>query len=110
RSVRVMAELATASPSVLRRLRAGHRERVLGALRAHGAQSRADLGRRTGLSRATLYAIIRDLLATEAVVEVPEDSAGTRGRGRPVTRIALNPGGGLAIGLDLGHRRIHAAI
>ncbi|PWS46722.1 Crp/Fnr family transcriptional regulator, partial [Streptomyces sp. FT05W] len=36
----------------LSRLRRGHEERVLGLLRRHGPQSRAELGRQAGLSRS----------------------------------------------------------
>lgn len=96
--------------SVLRQVRESHEERVLAVLRSHGAQSRAELGRRTGLSRATLYAIIRHLVGTDAVVELEADRASARGRGRPATQLTLNPAAGLALGLDLGHRRIHVAI
>lgn len=99
-----------AAPNVLRRLRQTHEDRVLAALRTHGAQSRAELGRGTGLSRATLYAIVLRLIATGAVVETAGREVAARGRGRPATLITLNPAAGLALGLDLGRRRIHAAI
>ncbi|MEQ7010277.1 ROK family protein [Actinopolymorpha sp. B17G11] len=98
------------SSSVLRLLRESHEERLLAALRVHGSLSRAELGRRTGLSRATLYAIIQHLIATDRVVELPAVASPSRGRGRPATLVTLNPSGGLALGLDLGHRRIHAAV
>lgn len=99
-----------AVPNVLRRLRESHEERVLAVLRTHGAQSRGELGRRTGLSRATLYAIIQRLVASDTVVETSARQDGARGRGRPATLVTLNPGAGLALGLDLGRRRVHAAI
>lgn len=98
------------SPSVLRLLRRSHEERVLATLRTHGALSRAELGQRTKLSRPTLSAIVRDLLARNALVEVSSDNGPKRGRGRPASLLALNPSGGLALGLDLGHRHVHAAI
>lgn len=97
-----------ATPNVLRLVREGHEGRVLGVLRAHGALSRAELGRRTQLSRATLSSIVQRMLAQDAVVELPADGAVSRGR--PATRISLNPKGGLAIGMDLGHQRIQVAI
>lgn len=102
--------MAGESLNVLHLLRRSHEERVVTALRTHGASSRADLGRRTKLSRATLSAIIRDLLARDVLVEIPAEDGRPRGRGRPATLLALNPKGGLALGLDLGHRRIHVAI
>ncbi|GAB3403383.1 ROK family transcriptional regulator [Flindersiella endophytica] len=102
--------MADSPSNVLRLLRESHEERLLAALRAHGAMSRAELGRRTGLSRATLYAIVQHLVATDRVVERAAEAAPARGRGRPATLVALNPAGGLALGLDFGHQRIEAAV
>lgn len=98
-----------ASRTVLRLLRESHEDQVLAMLRDHGPVSRTELGRLTGLSRTTLSAIIRHLLTTDAVVEVPDETA-ARGRGRPPMLVALNPGGGLAVGIDLGHRRVHVVV
>ena len=97
-------------PNVLRLLREGHEERVLSALRAHGALTRSELGRHTNLSRATLSSIVRQLLSRRALVEVPSESEAARGRGRPVNLLTLNPAGGFAVGMDLGHRRIEVAV
>lgn len=102
--------MADASPNVLRLVRQSHEQRVLAALRTKGAMSRAALGERTGLSRATLSAIVRDLLQHNALIEVRTEDEPQRSRGRPVTQLALNPAGGVALGLDLGHRRVYAAI
>jgi predicted NBD/HSP70 family sugar kinase len=102
--------MADPPSNVLRLLRESHEGRLLAALRAHGALSRAELGQRTGLSRATLYAIVQHLVATDRVVERPAEVAPARGRGRPATLVALNPAGGLALGLDFGHQRIEAAV
>ncbi|WP_432936864.1 ROK family transcriptional regulator [Kribbella sp. CA-253562] len=93
----------------LRLLRETHEERVLAALRTQGAMTRAQLAERTGLSRATLSSIVQDLLATDAVTETAVDGA-ARGRGRPVTLLTLNAAGGLALGMDLGHRRIQVTV
>ena len=43
-------------------VRRTHEERVLAALRAHGALSRAELAKRVGLSRTTLSEITASLL------------------------------------------------
>lgn len=102
--------MADPPSNVLRLLRESHEERLLATLRADGALSRAELGRRTGLSRATLYTIVQHLIANDRVVERASGTAPGRGRGRPATLVALNPGGGLALGVDLGHQRIHVAI
>lgn len=101
--------MSDAPTNVLRLVRQSHEQRVLDALRSYGAMSRAALGERTGLSRATLSAIVRDLVRRSAVIESRAED-GPRGRGRPVTQLALNPAGGVALGLDLGHRRVHAAV
>lgn len=105
-------------PGPLRLLRETHEERVLTALRTQGPLTRAQLAQQTRLSRATLSSIVQTLLAKEAVTEraaAGETSAGAatravRGRGRPVSLVSLNPGGGLAVGMDLGHRRIQVTI
>ncbi|MFJ4408502.1 ROK family transcriptional regulator [Streptomyces sp. NPDC088910] len=57
--------------AALHRLRAAHEAAVLGELRRAGALSRAELIERLGLSRTTLFTIVSDLLAREAVVERP---------------------------------------
>ncbi|WP_203434081.1 ROK family transcriptional regulator [Jiangella asiatica] len=97
--------------NALRLLRERHEDRVIELLRSHGALSRAELARRTGLSRATLSSIIERLLSAGAVVETTgEPATGTRRRGRPPTLLNLNPAGGLALGIDVGRRRIHVSV
>ncbi|MEO3754571.1 ROK family protein [Streptomyces sp. B6B3] len=94
---------------VLARLRRGHEERVLDLLRRHGALSRGELGRRSGLSRTTMHDIVSGLMANGAVLaSAPERVA--RGRGRPAESLSLNPAAGQAIGIDFAHRRLHVAI
>ncbi|MEC3997645.1 ROK family transcriptional regulator [Actinacidiphila sp. DG2A-62] len=92
----------------LSRLRRGHEELVLDLLRRHGPLSRAELGARCGLSRTTLYDIVGALVGNGAVVASVPD-AERRRRGRPVERLALNPGAGQAIGIDLARRAVHVA-
>lgn len=92
----------------LTRLRRGHEERVLGLLRRHGPQSRAELGRRSGLSRTTLYDIVGTLVASGAVVSTAADP-GPRRRGRPVERLTLDPAAGQAVGIDFARRAVHVA-
>ncbi|WP_129668549.1 ROK family protein [Phytoactinopolyspora endophytica] len=111
--------MADTSRSALRLLREGHEDRVLSLLRTHGALSRADLARMTGLSRTALWSIVGNLLAVGAVVETdrPDEvgeeegkAASRRGKGRPPTYLTLNPASGLALGIDLGYRRIHVSV
>jgi predicted NBD/HSP70 family sugar kinase len=56
-----------------------------------------------------LSSIIRTLVAKQAITERAAGEE-VRGRGRPVSVLSLNPVGGLAIGMDLGHRRIQVTI
>ncbi|MEV0800317.1 ROK family protein [Kribbella sp. NPDC050281] len=98
----------TAGP--LRLLRETHEDRVLTVLRTQGAMTRAQLAERTGLSRATLSSIVQELLAADALTETAIDDTTSRGRGRPVTQLTVNASGGLALGMDLGHRLIQVTI
>ncbi|WP_406053786.1 ROK family protein [Kribbella sp. NBC_00889] len=98
----------TAGP--LRLLRETHEDRVLTVLRTQGAMTRAQLAERTGLSRATLSSIVQELLAADALTETAIDDNTSRGRGRPVTQLTVNASGGLALGMDLGHRLIQVTI
>ncbi|NIK58489.1 ROK family transcriptional regulator [Kribbella shirazensis] len=99
----------------LRLLRETNQERVLTVLRTQGVLTRAQLTERTGLSRATLSSIVQDLLAADMLTETAANagkagSEGHRGRGRPVSGLTLNPKGGLALGMDLGHRFVQVTI
>ncbi|TWD74912.1 putative NBD/HSP70 family sugar kinase [Kribbella amoyensis] len=98
----------TAGP--LRLLRETHEERVLAVLRTQGAMTRAQLAEQTGLSRATLSSIVQHLLAGQALTETGAEEGASRGRGRPVTVLTLNPGGGLAVGMDLQHRAVQVTV
>ncbi|TDD28037.1 ROK family transcriptional regulator [Actinomadura sp. KC06] len=94
----------------LQRLRRTHEEVVLATLRAEGPMSRARLTKATGLSRTTLFAIISELMERGVVIESGVADDRPRQRGRPPTRVSLNPDAGLLIGVDLGRRRIRVAI
>jgi len=83
---------------------------VLTALRTRGALTRAQLVEQTNLSRATLSSIVQTLLGRQALTETSEEGTTGRGRGRPVSMLTLNPAGGLALGLDLGHRGVQVTI
>jgi predicted NBD/HSP70 family sugar kinase len=90
-------------------IRRTHEERILATLRECGPLTRAELEERVGLSRTTLSDITAALLRRGALVEREADS-GARGRGRPATRLALDPASGQFLGVDLGHRQVHVAI
>lgn len=91
-------------------VRRTHEERVLAALRAHGALSRSDLAKRVGLSRTTLSEITASLLQRGAIIVADTDAAVRAGSGRPAERLALDPASGQFLGVDFGHRRVHVAV
>jgi predicted NBD/HSP70 family sugar kinase len=102
-----MEEEPGAAPSP----RESNRLRVIQALQILGVTSRADLARRTGLSRSTVSSIVAGLQAEGIVVDRDADgrAAATSG-GRPPAFIALDPGAGLAIGIDFGKRHLAVAL
>ncbi|MGV9767966.1 ROK family transcriptional regulator [Microbacterium sp. NPDC003461] len=95
---------------VHRLVRSTHEDRVLRALREHGALSRGELAERVGLSRTTLSEITADLLRRGAIVVAETDARSRTGSGRPAERLALDPRSGQFLGVDFGHRRVHAVI
>jgi predicted NBD/HSP70 family sugar kinase len=68
-------------------VRRQNRGLVLTALRMQGAQSRTALASITGLSHASVTAIMGDLLAQGLVAELPADKPDGRSRGRPATLV-----------------------
>jgi len=70
-------------------VRRQNRGLVLGALRAQGSQSRTALAARTGLSHASITAIMQDLLAQRLVQELPGERGDGRSRGRPATLVGF---------------------
>jgi len=91
-------------------LRASNRLRVIQALQLLGVTSRADLARRTGLSRSTVSTIVAGLQAEGMVVDRDADGRAAGGGGRPPTLIALDPSAGFAIGIDFGKRHLAVAL
>lgn len=91
-------------------VRRTHEERVLAALRTHGALSRGELAKRVGLSRTTLSEITAQLLQRGAIIVADTDAATRAGSGRPAERLALDPDSGQFLGVDFGHRRVHVAV
>ncbi|MEO0542615.1 MAG: ROK family transcriptional regulator [Pseudomonadota bacterium] len=85
-----------------------HNERlVLSQIRLHGALSKADIARMTGLSAQAVSVIIRNLEAEEIL----QRQKVTRGRvGQPSTPMALNPDGAFSVGLRLGRRSADLAL
>jgi predicted NBD/HSP70 family sugar kinase/biotin operon repressor len=89
-------------------LRESNRERVVQALSMLGVASRADIARRTGLSRTTVSSIVADLQAEGRVVDRDANGRPSTG-GRPPALIALDPAVGVAVGIDFGKRHLAVA-
>jgi predicted NBD/HSP70 family sugar kinase len=94
-------------------LRELNRGRIVAALRELGVASRAEIARRTGLSRSTVSTIVADMLDDGLVVNHSGD-AGSRdavaGAGRPPMLITLSPSAGTAVGIDFGKRHLAVAV
>jgi predicted NBD/HSP70 family sugar kinase len=87
----------------LKDMREQNRARLLQALRAAGSADRAELVRRTGLSRPTVSALVAEAIARGHMVEeVPAADRDGR-QGRPSARLRLDPGAGMVAGVDFGH-------
>ncbi|MGH1506296.1 MAG: ROK family protein [Acidimicrobiales bacterium] len=76
---------------------------VVDLLRAHGRQSRAELGNLTTLSNQALALILNDLVQSGHAVEV-ETKGGQRGRGRPAIRYEYDASRESVISLYIGLR------
>jgi predicted NBD/HSP70 family sugar kinase len=103
-----MRERSEGSLASLRRL---NRRRVINALRQHGRISRAEIARRTGLSRSTVSSLVSELQADGLVVEREEAGAahGEQG-GRPPILLSFDASAGAAVGIDFGHRHVRVAV
>jgi predicted NBD/HSP70 family sugar kinase len=84
-----------------------NRRLLLEAIRVHGALSRADLTRLTGLAPQTISNISATL--TEAGLLVAERRY-VNGRGQPPTDLRLNPTGGYAFGISIDNHRLFAVL
>jgi predicted NBD/HSP70 family sugar kinase len=103
--MRVRSEGSLAS---LRRL---NRQRVISALRRHGKISRAEIARRTGLSRSTVSSLVSELQADGLVVEREEPGAahGEQG-GRPPILLSFDASAGAALGIGFDHDHVRVAV
>jgi predicted NBD/HSP70 family sugar kinase len=82
-------------------VRRQNRHLVLEALRFAGHASRTELGRRTGLSLATITSITTNLLGEGLLLEEADQSHDAGRRGRPSVDLRLNPASGLVLALKL---------
>lgn len=98
-----------AAPAAPPNLREIGRHRVLEALHGAARASRPELVRLTGLSRATVSALVADLVKVGLVVE-EEVGPEERGLGRPAQTLALVPSAAYAIGVDIGHQHVRVIL
>ena len=103
--------MATGRAGSLEALRRLNRLRVIHALRDQGLISRAEIARRTGLSRSTVSSLVADLQEEGLVVERGEPGAahGTQG-GRPPILLSFDASAGAAVGIDFGHSHLRVAV
>ncbi|WP_186526248.1 ROK family protein [Leekyejoonella antrihumi] len=80
-------------------LRSVHVEQVLALLRS-GPVSRAELGARTALSRATISSIVGDLIDQGIAVNLPPGPDRRAGSGRPAQAVALSQHRVRSVGVD----------
>jgi predicted NBD/HSP70 family sugar kinase len=91
-------------------LREFNRLRIVDFLRTNGTASRAELARRTGLSRSTVSTLVADLQRRGLVVERAGQFAGEGQPGRPAALLELDPSAAFAVGVDFDHDKIRVAV
>ena len=72
-------------------LRRQNRRRVLTAIRRQGTLSRTDIRNSTGLSAATITAIVSELTDQGIIAKPLAETQRARGRGRPKVALTINP-------------------
>jgi len=92
-------------------LRDSNRRRLLALLQDHGALTRADLVRRSGISRATVSGVVAALLDEGFIHELAPTSGARDGRvGRPSALLTLDPASGAAVGIDIDHNCLRVVV
>ena len=86
-------------------LRRANQLRVLGAVRAAGSLTQAEIARVTGLSAATVSNIVRELREAGTVMVARTHSSGRRAQSVSLARQA-----GVAIGIDFGTSHLRVAL
>jgi predicted NBD/HSP70 family sugar kinase len=94
------------SPRTAADIRRSNLFQVLRRVFAGAPTSRQEIVTQTGLSMATVASIAAELLEAGVLLEV---APATRGKGRPLTRLALDPGYGSFVGVDVAETYLHVA-
>lgn len=84
--------------------------RVLEYLWREGPASRVQVGRSTGLSRATVSKLVGELQDQGLVAECPPPVVEAGRTGRPPALLALNPAIGAVGGIDFDHESVGVAV
>ena len=92
----------------MRLLREQNHLQVVDVLTTEGQSTRAEIARRTGLSRTTVSTIVGELLETGLVVEGPAVAGGQVGR--PPIVLSLDPRAAHAVGIDFDHDKVLVAV
>ncbi len=91
-------------------VRRQNRHLVLEALRFAGRAPRIELGRRTGLSLATITSITTQLINEKVLIEDSETGQGTARRGRPSVDLKLNPQAAVVMAAKISIDRLELAL
>ncbi|EEH64455.1 ROK family protein [Gleimia coleocanis DSM 15436] len=84
------------------------RETVVAALQSHGSLTRSELCDITGETRATISALVNNLLKTDAIRISETQKA--NGRGRPTQRLSLNRDCAQYLGIAMQKQRASATV
>jgi predicted NBD/HSP70 family sugar kinase len=87
-----------------------NRLKVIEALYRRPGSSRTEVAEYTGLSRPTVSMLIEELEGAGIVRQHDADDSRPRGTGRPPVLVSLVPRAAFAVGLDVGHEHVRAAV
>ena len=87
-----------------------NRLKVIEALYRRPGSSRTEVAEYTSLSRPTVSMLIEELEAAGIVRQHDADGTRPRGTGRPPVLVSLVPRAAFAVGLDVGHEHVRAAV
>ncbi len=82
-------------------VRKRNRSRILAAIRRASPISRTEIAEETGLSAATVSAIVSDLMAEDIIGPVANGAPSANSRGRPKVALAVNPDTALVAAVTL---------
>src|SRR5437870_3658964 len=99
-------------PGSLETLRRHNRIRVVDVLRRRGSASRAEIGRETGLSPASVSSLVAELMDEGVVVERADAAprSPSPNGGRPSTPLTLDPSSGTLLGIQFAHEGVLVAV